>query len=83
MTLFGPISADVRKLDAEICAAAVRDVSAVLYMATLYKPHVAFGDSLKRSPGKPAVWIDGTVPSVPKNIYGATKTAAEDLCQLF
>lgn len=42
----------------------------------------AFGRSLRPGPDDPAVWIDETVPSVPKNIYGATKTAAEDLCRL-
>ncbi len=43
----------------------------------------AFGDALKAPPGEPAAWIDETVASVPKNIYGVTKTAAEDLCRLF
>lgn len=42
----------------------------------------AFGRSLRPGADDPAVWIDETVPSVPKNIYGATKTAAEDLCRL-
>ena len=32
---------------------------------------------------QPAAWIDERVAPVPKNIYGVTKTAAEDLCQLF
>jgi nucleoside-diphosphate-sugar epimerase len=43
----------------------------------------AFGDALKPPPGAPAAWIDEAVTPVPKNIYGVTKTAAEDLCQLF
>ena len=43
----------------------------------------AFGDALSPARGEPAAWIDETVPSIPRNIYGATKTAAEDLCQLF
>jgi nucleoside-diphosphate-sugar epimerase len=43
----------------------------------------AFGDALKPPPGEPAAWIDETVVPVPKNIYGVTKTAAEDLCALF
>ena len=43
----------------------------------------AFGAALSPPPGAPAAWIDETVPSVPKNIYGVTKTAAEDLCALF
>ena len=42
-----------------------------------------FGDALKPPPGQPAAWIDERVAPVPKNIYGVTKTAAEDLCQLF
>jgi UDP-glucose 4-epimerase len=42
-----------------------------------------FGDALKPPPGRPAAWIDERVAPVPKNIYGVTKTAAEDLCQLF
>lgn len=41
-----------------------------------------FGDALIPAPGEPAAWVDETVASVPKNIYGVTKAAAEDLCQL-
>ena len=43
----------------------------------------AFGDALTPAPDQPAAWIDERVAPVPKNIYGVTKTAAEDLCQLF
>ena len=43
----------------------------------------AFGDALKPPPGAPAAWIDERVAPAPKNIYGVTKTAAEDLCRLF
>jgi UDP-glucose 4-epimerase len=43
----------------------------------------AFGDALKPPPGEPAAWIDESVAPVPKNIYGVTKAAAEDLCRLF
>ena len=42
-----------------------------------------FGDALKPPPNAPAAWIHESVALVPKNIYGVTKTAAEDLCQLF
>ena len=42
----------------------------------------AFGRSLSPAPGRPAVWIDETTPSTVRNIYGATKVAAEDLCEL-
>ncbi|KXT08483.1 hypothetical protein AC579_4426 [Pseudocercospora musae] len=41
-----------------------------------------FGSALAPEPGRPAAWIDETVTPIPKNIYGATKVAAEDLCQL-
>jgi UDP-glucose 4-epimerase len=43
----------------------------------------AFGDALKPPSDQPASWIVERVAAVPKNIYGVTKTAAEDLCQLF
>lgn len=43
----------------------------------------AFGDALTPGPGEPAAWIDESVADRPKNIYGVTKTAAEDLCALF
>jgi UDP-glucose 4-epimerase len=42
----------------------------------------AFGRALTPPPGTPAAWITEEVPPVPKNVYGATKTAAEDLCEL-
>jgi nucleoside-diphosphate-sugar epimerase len=42
----------------------------------------AFGRALAPGPGEPAAWIDEDVTTVPRNIYGATKTAAEDLCEL-
>jgi UDP-glucose 4-epimerase len=42
-----------------------------------------FGDALTPPPGAPAAWITEDVTPVPKNIYGATKAAAEDLCRLF
>jgi UDP-glucose 4-epimerase len=41
-----------------------------------------FGDALVPPPGQPATWITEDVVPVPKNIYGVTKVAAEDLCQL-
>jgi UDP-glucose 4-epimerase len=42
-----------------------------------------FGDALVPLPDEPAAWIDESVRPVAKNIYGATKAAAEDLCRLF
>jgi UDP-glucose 4-epimerase len=41
-----------------------------------------FGDALVPPADAPAAWITEEVPPVPKNIYGVTKAAAEDLCQL-
>ena len=42
-----------------------------------------FGHALTPPRGAPAAWITEDVVPVPKNIYGVTKTAAEDLCELF
>jgi nucleoside-diphosphate-sugar epimerase len=42
----------------------------------------AFGRALTPPPGQPAAWITEDVAPVPRNVYGATKTAAEDLCEL-
>ncbi|MGC2783917.1 MAG: NAD(P)-dependent oxidoreductase [Roseiarcus sp.] len=118
----GPFTDEIGSIaDRALVARAIKDVDAVLHVATLHKPHVAtharegfvetnvrgslilleeatrarvrafvmtsttsaFGDALKPPPGQPAARIDERVAPVPKNIYGVTKTAAEDLCQLF
>jgi nucleoside-diphosphate-sugar epimerase len=42
-----------------------------------------FGDALRPPAGTPAAWVTEDVDPIPKNIYGVTKTAAEDLCLLF
>lgn len=42
-----------------------------------------FGRALTPSAGEPAGWINEETPALPKNIYGVSKTAAEDLCELF
>jgi UDP-glucose 4-epimerase len=42
-----------------------------------------FGDALVPPAGAPSAWVTEEVRPVPKNIYGVTKAAAEDLCQLF
>ena len=59
--------------------AAAAGVTAFVYTSTTS----VFGDALIPPPGAPAAWIDEDVVPAPKNIYGATKAAAEDLCQLF
>jgi UDP-glucose 4-epimerase len=38
---------------------------------------------MRAEAGGPAVWVSESLRAVPKNIYGVTKCAAEDLCQLF
>lgn len=42
-----------------------------------------FGLALTPGAGRSAAWVTEDVVPVPRNIYGVTKTAAEDLCQLF
>jgi UDP-glucose 4-epimerase len=42
-----------------------------------------FGDAMNPPAGAPAAWITEQVTPIPKNIYGVTKAAAEDLCALF
>lgn len=43
-----------------------------------------FGDSMRpKSADTPAIWVTEELPPKPKNIYGVTKIAAEQLCQLF
>jgi UDP-glucose 4-epimerase len=42
-----------------------------------------FGHALLPPEGAPAAWITEDVIPVPKNIYGVTKLAAENLCELF
>ncbi len=60
-------------------AAVAEGVEAFVYTSTTS----VFGDALVPAPGAPAAWVtEDTVPR-PKNIYGVTKAAAEDLCQLF
>jgi nucleoside-diphosphate-sugar epimerase len=59
--------------------AASGSVAAFVYASTTS----VFGDALVPPPGEPAAWVTEDVIPVPKNIYGVTKTAAEDLCQMF
>jgi UDP-glucose 4-epimerase len=59
--------------------AATAGVRAFVFVSTTS----AFGRALNPPPEAPAAWItEDTVP-VPKNIYGITKAAGEDLCELF
>jgi len=60
-------------------AAVAAKVEAFVFTSTTS----AFGSALTPAPGEPAAWITEEVVPVPKNIYGATKLAAESLCELF
>lgn len=60
-------------------AAVANGVKSFIYTSTTS----TFGDALTPPPGSPAAWITEDTRPVPKNIYGVTKVAAEDLCQLF
>ncbi len=42
----------------------------------------AFGRALTPPPGAPAAWVTEDVTPVPRNIYGVTKVAAENVCEL-
>lgn len=59
-------------------AAVAHGVKAFVFTSTTS----AFGAALSPAPGEPAAWIDETVVPIPKNIYGATKIAAEGMCEL-
>jgi UDP-glucose 4-epimerase len=60
-------------------AALAAGVSRVVFTSTTS----AFGRALTPPPGAPAAWVTEDVAPVPRNIYGVTKTAAEDICELF
>ena len=59
-------------------AAAKNDVGAFIFTSTTS----TFGHAMKPAPGEPAVWVDEDLIPIPKNIYGVTKIAAENLCSL-
>jgi len=58
--------------------AAAQGVRAFVYTSTTS----AFGNALTPKAGEPATWITEDVAAIPKNIYGVTKVAAENLCEL-
>ena len=59
-------------------AAAAR-VGAFIYTSTTS----VFGHALVPPPAAPAAWITEDARPVPRNIYGVTKKAAEDMCEMF
>ena len=60
-------------------AAVVAQVQAFVYTSTTS----VCGDALRPPVGKPAAWVTEDVRPIPKNIYGVSKLATEDLCHLF
>jgi UDP-glucose 4-epimerase len=60
-------------------AAAAARVGSFVYTSTTS----VYGRALIPVSGAPAAWITEDVVPLPKNIYGVTKKAAEDLCELF
>lgn len=73
------IDANVSGTLALLEAAVKHNVGAFVFTSTTS----LYGDALKPAPGGPAIWVTEDIQPIPKNIYGATKTAAEDLCRLF
>jgi len=59
-------------------AAAAAQVSAFVFTSTTS----SFGHAMAPPPGAPAAWVTEALKPQPKNIYGVSKTAAEDLCEL-
>lgn len=59
--------------------AASAGVASFIYTSTTS----VFGDALVPPQQAPAAWVTEEVTPVPRNIYGVTKAAAEDLCALF
>jgi UDP-glucose 4-epimerase len=52
--------------------------SSFIYLSTTS----VFGRALRPGPDEPAAWVTEELTPVPRNIYGVTKLAAEDLCEL-
>ncbi|MEO1151256.1 MAG: NAD(P)-dependent oxidoreductase [Pseudomonadota bacterium] len=68
------ISGTLTLLEAAVAAA----VRAFVFTSTTS----TFGYAMHPAPGGPAVWVDETLSPIPKNIYGITKLAAEEMCAL-
>lgn len=60
-------------------AATEEGCSAFIYTSTTS----VFGDAMRPKDGEPAAWVTEELSPRPKNIYGVSKTAAEDLCEMF
>jgi UDP-glucose 4-epimerase len=53
-------------------------VSRFVYLSTTS----VFGRALRPGVGEPAAWVTEQLRALPRNIYGVTKLAAEDVCEL-
>jgi UDP-glucose 4-epimerase len=53
-------------------------VSRFIYLSTTS----VFGRALRPGLGEPAAWVTEQLRPLPRNIYGVTKLAAEDVCEL-
>jgi UDP-glucose 4-epimerase len=53
-------------------------ISRFVYLSTTS----AFGRALRPGPNDPAAWVTESLVPTPRNIYGVTKLAAEDVCEL-
>ncbi len=60
-------------------AAAAARVRAFVFTSTTS----VYGQALRPEPPAPAAWVTEALQPVPRNIYGVTKLAAENLCHLY
>ena len=70
------IDANVSGTEVLLQAASRAKVKAFVFTSTTS----VYGDALVPPKGEPAAWVTEDTRQVPKNIYGVTKSAAEDLC---
>ena len=73
------VSTNVAGTLAVLEAAVANGVGSFVFTSTTS----VFGDAMRPSAGAPAAWVTEDTEPIPKNIYGATKIAAEALCSLF
>lgn len=72
------IDVNVRGTQNLLDSAVTNNVKAFVFTSTTS----TFGHAMDPTNGKFAVWVTEELRPVPKNIYGVTKAAAEDLCQI-
>jgi nucleoside-diphosphate-sugar epimerase len=72
------IDVNVAGTETLLAGAVGAGVSAFVFTSTTS----VFGEAMSPAAGAPAVWVDEALPPRPRNIYGVTKLAAEQLCAL-